>query len=57
MKCYQCDSKFKDQDYYIELEEGTILCESCFNYIALKKFGATEKQYYDKGNSLGYIEM
>jgi len=45
MKCSKCGYKFPYHEGYVELENGTILDESCFFDVALEKLNAKQKNY------------
>lgn len=49
MKCSRCSEELKQYEHYVELEDGTILDESCFFDLAIEKLNGTEKQH-------GYIQ-
>lgn len=45
MKCSKCNHKIVNSEHYIELEDGTTICEECFFEISLKKLNAKSKQF------------
>lgn len=44
MKCNKCGYILEEYEYYVELEDGTILDESCFFNMATVKLNANSKQ-------------
>lgn len=44
MKCVKCEHEIEKYEHYVELEDGTILDETCFFNMALEKLNAKSKQ-------------
>ncbi|WHH58461.1 hypothetical protein [Petroclostridium sp. X23] len=44
IECEKCTSKIEKYEHYVELEDGTILCENCLFDMAIKRYNALEKQ-------------
>lgn len=42
--CEKCNGILGQYEHYIELEDGTILDETCFFNMAIEKLNAKEKQ-------------
>lgn len=44
MKCKKCGYKLHEWEHYVELQDGTVLDESCFFDYAIGKLGGRQKQ-------------
>ena len=42
--CEYCTYVLEENEHYVELEDDTTLCETCFFDMAIKKYSAVEKQ-------------
>ena len=44
MKCNKCIHIIKNSEHYIQLNDGTILCEECYLEYSLKELNAELRQ-------------